>query len=213
MRWQINGTTYMPQPISAFRRAHALPKTFGVAHFQPKDFDGLASIEGAGNALLDMRNTLLDGLPAHVPIPSLLPLCNALTHAFEQALLAINAQVGLRDVELGFAVAGFSDFLQAWGFAVWQAHAQGNTTPDSASVYAAWLEASVRLEQTPFAYEHAGEVWQVWVVHDLYGRAGLLIQAGNVWHAVADVAYSCPANAYMEGLLCDIAEAIAGRLG
>lgn len=211
--WHLAGVAYDPVPIAAFRHAHALPKTFGVAYFQPKDFTGLASIDGAGAHLQHLRNELLGALPTTIARPLLLAQCEALAHDFAQRLQSINVHIGLRESELGFAVAGFSDFLQSWAFAQWRAYAQHQPPPTAAQVYAQWLSQSMRLEGSAHAYAHANVTWQVWVVHDLYGRAGLLVDTGTARHAVADPVYSCPANAFMQGLLCALADALAARLG
>lgn len=210
--WHLDGETHVPVPIATFRRAHALPKTFGVAHFQPKDFRGLASIEGAGASMQRLRDALLATLPATIAHPLLLTTCEELTRTFEQLLRGINVHIGLRESELGFAIAGFSDFLRGWTFALWHAHVNHQPAPSSAHVYAEWLAQSVRLEGTAHDYAHAGGTWRVWVVHDLYGRAGLLIDTGTARHAVADPVYSCPANAFMQSLLCALADALAARL-
>ena len=121
-------TTFIP--IKAFRAAHQLPNTFNIALFKSKDYAGLGRIDEAGAALNQLRTAVIAALPEHLLPMNWLSVLPDLTNLFEAQLYQINDQVGLRDVEIEFAVAGFSDALQAYAYAFAYANTTRTPLPD-----------------------------------------------------------------------------------
>lgn len=193
----IDGIERTFTPIKAFRAAHDLPPAFAVRHFEPKDYVGLGSLERAGDALTTLRAAVLNAAPAGQPVLAWLANAPALTDRFRAELLAINPRVGLREVEIDFAAAGFGDVLTAFLYARLR-----DPAADFQAVYAAWLHDSIRISQT----EHAYDGWRVRVITHAYGRFGLeCVRAGDT-HYVYDAALACPAQGFMESLLAAVCE-------
>ncbi len=191
-------------PIKAFRQAHQLPETFGVATFEPKDYTGLAQIDTAGNDMKDVRDAVLKAIPAHLTLPDLLEFVHTLTQLFRTQIYAINDHVNLKDVEIDFAVAGFSDVCQAYLYDRIRAHS-GKTTPQSFSAfYGTWLNDSVRVSQQTHIYTHENAVWSVYVINHAYGRVGLRVHINETTHYIADSTLACPAEGYMFTLLKEV---------
>lgn len=202
MRLTIDGSPRPFTPIRAFREAHGLPPTFGVALFEPKDYTGLGRIDQAGAELNAVRAAVLAAIPARLTIQAWLGFAPELTRFFTDQLYAINSKVNLRDVEIEFAAAGFSDVCQAVIYAIMRAH--GAAPPPFEAIYGAWLDQTTRVSQTVHAY---GD-WQVQIVTHAYGRAGLIVRAGDETFYVQDSALSCPAEGYMASLLAEVAARI-----
>jgi hypothetical protein len=141
-------------PVKDFRAAHGLPPAFGVAWFEPKDYAGLGRIDHAGAELNAVRQTVLAAIPARMPLQGWMGFLPQLVALFERSLYDINAQVGLKDVEIEFAVAGFGDVCQALLYAMLRGNA------DFRQVYAEWLNSSIRLYGQPYDYEHEGQTWR-----------------------------------------------------
>ncbi|MCS6836253.1 MAG: hypothetical protein NZ750_09575 [Anaerolineae bacterium] len=190
--------------LRAFRQAHGLPADFGVSCFAPKHDDGLAHLDAGGQALALVRHDVLAVPTADRAEP--LARLEALAQAFEAALRRHNALVGLREPEIGYAVAGLRDALETWIFAhLHPAHAH----EPFPQVYAHWVGESARLDQQRHAYPHQGQTWTAQVVSTVYGRAGLRVvdPDGDV-HWVADEALACPAEGFMSRLLAELAESL-----
>lgn len=206
MRLTIEGVPRDFEPIRAFRAAYNLPPDFGVALFEPKDYSGLGSIDGAGAELNGVRAAVLAANPDRLPLLGWLAFIPQLTSLFTAQLNQINSKVRLHDVEIEFAAAGFADVCQAVVYAL----LRGNPPPFEA-IYGAWLDQTARVSQTVHAYA----AWRVQIVTHAYGRAGMIIDTGNsvdtgdAMHYVADSALGCPAEGYMASLLADVAEKIA----
>ncbi|MDX1992482.1 MAG: hypothetical protein SF029_08835 [bacterium] len=204
--------------IRDFRTAHGLPADFGLAHFEPKDYTGLGSVEDAGEALNQVRATLME-VVGHGKEPitpaALLDLPAAVGVVFRAELVRINDRVGLRQMEIDFAVAGLEDVLRSVGFALARAKATRTAPPLFADLYADWLNASVRVSVRVHEIDHRGERWQVRIFNTAYGRAGLIVTLPDGTTAyVRDAALACPVEGYMGTLLRDLAEGItAGFLG
>jgi hypothetical protein len=193
-------------PIKDFRQAHALPESFSVALFEPKDFSGLAALDHAGQEMNQLRQGVLDLLPTTIPKYDLLELAEGLQAAFRAGLYAINGQIGLKIEEVEFAVAGFGDMLRNWVYALFARRA------DFKAIYYQWLNDSIRVSQNLHEYSHQGQLWRVNILNHAYGRMGLKLQIGEDVYYLADSVYSCPAEGYMLGLLGEICEAIKARL-
>lgn len=198
-------------PIRQFRAVYNLPSTFGVPLFEHKDYTGLGSIERAGADLQGVRQTVLAAIPSlfpsHTALAEVLARIPSLTHVFQEALETINANVGLKDVEIDFAVGGFADVCNEYAFARLRAHLERREPPTFEQVYQTWLDGTVRVLPTVHPYAYGDEVWQVQVIVHAYGRAGLVVQTSDATqsiHYVHDAALGCPAEGYMLTLLAEV---------
>lgn len=193
--------------IKTFRAAHHLPEQFGVALFEPKDYTGLGRIDRAGNALNEVRQAALNAIPQQMPLRSWLSYLPTVTAAFEDKLRAVNPRIGLRDVEVEFAAAGFQDMCSTLIFALMRAHTEKLPlqTLSFAEVYVEWLNSTVRVSQTVHPYQHNAATWQVQTVSYAYGRAGLIVKTDAETFYVADAALGCPAESFMFTLLAQVA--------
>jgi hypothetical protein len=199
MQLTIEGTPRQFEPIKAFRAKHDLPPEFGVALFEPKDYNGLGRIDRAGADLNSVRATVLDAIPAKMALRDWLNFIPDLTDLFRRALEAINLKVGLHDVEIEYAAAGFADVCQA----VVYAKVRGAEMPFEA-IYGMWLDQTVRVSQT--VHRYGG--WDVQIVTHAYGRAGMIVREGSETHYVSDSTLGCPADGYMATLLADVSARI-----
>jgi len=207
----IDGLSYTFTPVKDFRAAHNLPPEFGVSYFAPKDYSGLGRIDRAGAELNSVREAVLSALPEKIPAVQWLSVLPDLTQLFQNKLYEINPQVGLKDVEIEYAVSGFSDVCQAYAYALVRAHAAHQPTPDFRVVYTDWLSGTARIFAEEYPYLHQGQQWNIRIVAHSYGRIGLLIQAGETTHAVYDPALACPAEGFMTVLLGEVAARMAGN--
>lgn len=191
--------------VREFRAAHHLPETFGIALFEPKDTAELGSIADAGAALNDVRDLLLAVTPELYAQVGILDFPSALGAIFRGQLAEINAQVGLRQPEIDFAVAGLEDLLRAVVFALIRTQINRTAPPAFEALYAQWVNESVRVSARVHAYHHDGEAWSVQIVNTVYGRVGLIVRTPSATYHVHDTALTCPADGYMAGLLREIA--------
>lgn len=203
MQFIIDGIPYDFVSIKDFRAAHRLPPEFGVSLFEPKDYTGLGRIDRAGAELNALREAVLAAMPE--PVTDWLALVPHLTRVFEQQLYAINHQIGLRDVEIDFAVSGFSDGLQAYAYALARAKVAHEPLPDFHRVYSDWLNSTLKVFAQVYPYTLDEQPCQVQIVAHAYGRMGLLIHTGNMTYAVYDPALTCPAEGFMTTLLTEVA--------
>lgn len=191
--------------IRAFRASQGLPEEFRVAYFEPKDYTGLGSIEHAAHDLVDLRRRLLAAMPSLPTLPQWMAYLPGLQQLFRDQLEAINEQVGLREVEIDFAAAGFGDVCQAWVYALVHAQASRQPPPPFKQVYAEWLYSTIRQS----ALVHRYQDWQVQMITHAYGRIGLAASRGDQTFYVYDAALACPAEGYMLTLLSDVTAQIA----
>ncbi len=213
MQLIIEGQRHDFVPIKDFRAEQGLPAEFGMALFEPKDYTGLGRIDRAGAELNAVREAVLDAIPGKLPLPAWMAFLPELTRLFQSKLYEINPRVGLKDVEVDFAVAGFHDVCQALLYAMLRAHTGGAPQPEFRHVYDEWLNSSTRLFSEVYGYEHRGQHWRIRVVAHAYGRAGLIIDTGEVRHYVHDPALGCPAEGFMASLLGEVAARILGAAG
>jgi hypothetical protein len=213
MRLTIEGQIHDFIPIKEFRARFDLPLAFGVALFEPKDYAGLGRIDRAGAELNTVRQTVLEAIPDRMPLQNGMAFLSELTALFQRKLYDINPHVGLKDVEIEFAVAGFGDVCQALLYALLRARAGGNPLPDFHQLYGEWLDSSVRIFGETYEYTHAGQTWRVRLLAHAYGRAGLIVDTGAETHYVYDPSLGCPAEGYMAALLSDVAERIIAATG
>jgi hypothetical protein len=195
----IEGESRSLIPIKDFRAAQGLPPDFGVAFFEPKDYDGLGRIDRAGAELNRVRAALLDALPEQMDKRGWLAFLPDYARLFEDQLYTINDHVGLKDVEIEFAVAGLSDVLHHLAYGLLRGGVNFR------QVYSEWLDNSLKVFSQVYNYEHQGRAWQVQIIAHAYGRTGLVIHAGDETFYVYDTALGCPAEGFMATLLFDIA--------
>ena len=195
-------------PIKSFRETFDLPDTFGVAMFEPKDFRGLGKIESAGPELNFVRRAVLDAIPTEMPLHAWLAYLPNLSRLLENKLHEVNADIGLKSVEIDYAVSGFEDVLQSLLYAMIRARSAGEPTPQFMSIYTTWLNDSVKISSKVHSYIHKGATWAVQVVNNAYGRVGLIVWMDDDTHYVRDVRLGCPAEGFMVTLLSDVAARI-----
>jgi len=214
MRLMINGRPHDFIPIQIFRARWNLPDDFGVAHFEPKDWQGLGALTGSGEALARMRQGVIEAVPPVIRLFELLAQVEASAQLFRRELEAANVQIGLRQVEVDFAAAGFQDVMQSIAYHLIQLAqtyradlAQLHNRFDFAAIYQAWLEASTRISATTHRYppEDNGRQFEVRLVYNAYGRIGLAVGVANEAYYVADTSLACPAANYM----ADLCQAVA----
>ncbi|MBA3873813.1 MAG: hypothetical protein H0X30_32170 [Anaerolineae bacterium] len=204
MQFTIEGIIYNFIPIKIFRATHQLPTTFDIALFEAKDYAGLGRIDAAGAALNQLRTAIIAALPERLLPLKWMNVLPDLTHLFEEQLYRINDQVGLRDVEIEFAVAGFSDALQAYAYAFAYSTTTRTPLPDFQSVYTEWLNGTIKVFTQEHPYLLDDESCSIQVIAHAYGRIGLLIHAADTY-AVYDPVLACPAEGFMTTLLADVA--------
>lgn len=213
----IDGTPREFVPIKQFRAAHDLPASFGVGHFQPKDWNGLGALDRAGASLMTLRANVMEAVPAHIVPARLLTVVSVLSAVFHRELTAINPTVGLQVVEVEFASAGFNDVCQAYAYALTRSRLNGAelsfssaavTTVSFDQVYADWLNASVKIASPVYPYPHADQTWGVQVIAHAYGRIGLMVADAEGVTYVADTTLACPAEGFMVALLTDVCASI-----
>ena len=204
MQFTIEGIPYDFIPIKAFRADHGLPNTFDITLFESKDYVGLGRIDAAGAALNQLRAAIMAALPKQLLPLNWLSVLPDLTHLFEAQLYQINDQVGLRDVEIEFAVAGFSDALQAYAYAMAYAHSTHTPLPDFQTVYTEWLNGTIKVFAQKHSYLLDDDPCTIQVIAHAYGRIGLLIRASSTY-AVYDPLLACPAEGFMTTLLAEVA--------
>lgn len=201
MRLYLYGNWHTAVPLRAFRQQYGLGEDFAMAHFAPKDFAGLAKLDHASELLDLLANQLVEY--AQTLNLAVLEACTAVQEHFDHLLCAQNAQVGLREVEIDYAVAGLGDALRHYAYVLLQARALKLSTPDFVQVYQRWVGESARVASQFQDYSQQGRMWQVQVVTTVYGRAGLWVH-GDALPApvlVADERYACPAEGFMGRLL------------
>lgn len=208
----IGGERIVFIPLNAFRAMHMLPEQFSIRHFDPKDNSGMARIDHAGEIYRDLETAVMAAVPERLSILSLLDACDQLEVAFRSALERVNPDIGLRDVEIDYAVAGFADMLCRWCYALIQTKTTNQSAPAFSQVYGDWLGESIRIAAREIAYAHSGDIWQIRVVNHVYGRIGLQVRMASGVQYVADHTHACPAEAFMARLLQRIALQLAERV-
>ncbi|TVR20581.1 MAG: hypothetical protein EA396_10425 [Anaerolineaceae bacterium] len=191
----INGQPFVP--IRTYRARHDLPDEFGVAYFEPKPDEGLARLDGAGDALETLRRATLHAIPATTTHERLLVAIDAAADAFTRALNAVNGDIGLKPEEIDYACAGFRDVLGAWGYAVIRQRPAHFDAAHFDALYNDWIADSVRIAARTFAYTHGGTTYHANIISTVYGRVGLRVVADGVTTYVADAVHACPAQSFM----------------
>ena len=206
---QVANDLHTFTPVKAFRQTYQLPADFGVALFEPKDYSGLGRVDQAGAELNIVRQAVLDALPAQMPLFAWLDFIPSLAQLFQNKLDEINPEVGLKNVEIEYAVAGFRDVMLDFLYAMLRARSASEPMPDFRQVYFKWLSSTVRISSDTHHYIHEGEMWAVQIVNHAYGRTGLVVWTPQDTHYIQDSAQGCPAEGFMSSLLTDVAKRIA----
>jgi hypothetical protein len=203
-------------PIQTFRAQWELPPDFGMALFEPKDWE-VGSMEGAGGILLAVKERVVAAVQPQLTLPELMAAVEALTLIFETELAQANLQIGLRPEEVDFAVSGFRDILQAAAFRLIQLSYTGGDEPlcrqfDYLAVYQTWLDDSVRVSSVAHAYRNEALLCEIRVIYNAYGRVGLEIKNGPETYYVMDMSLACPAASFMRDLCGEVAQALCRAL-
>jgi len=204
MELVINHIRHNLTPIRKFRADYHLSDTFGLSLFEPKNFEGLANLEGSGEALDVLKDAIIHALP---PRLTTLPTFDFLEHIvrlFENTLNAVNPLIGLRDVEIGYAVSGFSDILNSWLYDAIRA-TQTHIAPTPFDVvYADWLANSGRRSEKMYTYSYQDDEWKIRFLYNAYGRVGFQVDMSTQTTYVQDTIYICPAEGFIHQLTRDM---------
>ncbi len=218
MQLTLDGITPTFISLADFRVQWGLPDEFALVLFEPKDWD-VGSMDGSGRAMTALRQHVIAGVPAQVSLTELLPRVEALVNLFEREMLAINTQIGLREVEVDFAVAGFADVMRGAAYQLIQLgqECRGNLAEvrrrfDFGVVYQGWLDASARLAGKTYAYTSQNRHFEIQTIYNPYGRVGLKIRVENEDYYVTDLTLACPAASFMQGLCYGVAQGLAEAL-
>ena len=215
----INNQNRTLIPIQTFRAQLGLPDSFQMAYFESKEWEGLGSLDGAGPALATTRQHVIQAVPPQITLTDLLSTVDDLNYIFRHELGAANVQVGLRTIEVDFAVSGFYDVLQAVAYRLVQLYhshrddlAQVRHNFDFAGVYQTWLNNSVQVSTTTHIYEHADAQFKVRIIYNIYGHIGLEVAVTDELYYVMDMSLACPASSYMYDLCNQVAQALCRAL-
>ncbi len=141
-----------------------------------------------------VREAVLSALPECMTAPQWLLFLPDLTRLFQDKLYDINPRVGLKEVEIEYAVGGFSDVCHAFAYALVRARAAQNSLPDFRTVYTDWLSGTGKVFIEKYTYDHHGQIWNIQLVAHAYGRMGLIINISEMLHRVYDPILVCPAE-------------------
>jgi hypothetical protein len=212
MKLKINHQLQEFTPIQEFRAQWDLSDEFDMNYFEPKDLTGLGSIEGAGDALAEMKQNVIASVPETITPINILNVIDLLVKDFQYQLQIANKHVGLRFHDVGFAVAGFEDVLRSAAYELLQLNHtyQGDITQirqnfDFPAVYQNWLDDSARLSASVHVYQHDDQQFEVRVVNHIYGRVGLEVSVANEIYYITDKSLACPGESYMYGLCLGVA--------
>lgn len=215
MQLRINNQNRTLIPIQTFRAQWGLPDSFQMVYFESKEWKGLGSLEGAGPALATVRQRMIQAVPSQVTISSLLSAVDDLSYIFRHELGAANVRIGLRSVEVDFAVSGFYDVLQAVAYRLAELyHTHRNDLTqlghsfDFPNIYQTWLDNSVQVSTTTHTYKHNDTQFKVRIIYNIYGHIGLEVETANELHYVVDMSLACPASSYMYELCSQVAQAL-----
>lgn len=212
MKLRIHDLDHEFIPLKDFRATHQLPDTFNINQFEPKNYEGLGSLDTAGTAMNEVREHVLQLIPDKIAFPELLRFIDHIQLQFQTDLFNINSAIALKDVEVEFAVAGFGDVLRAMMYAMIPAKASKEPMPSFDSMYYGWINDGIRVSQQIHTYPHNETDWKIQVVNHVYGRAGLQITINDEVVYVADGSHLCPAEGFMYTLLKDASKKIWSAL-
>ncbi len=201
IRLHIDGQARTLTDIRSFRTEHDLPETFGVNHFEPKDYTELGTLENAGSNLTRLRQRVLDAIPRRAELLDLFDLPGHVASAFERGLHKINDEVGLRQSEINFARSNFEDILRTISFDVVRANRTREQPSTFAAIYHEWLFQTVRVSSKAHRYNVHDDEWLVQIINHAFGRVGLRVRISDQTTYVFDPSLACPAEGFTVGLL------------
>lgn len=204
MKLRIDGVEHELILIKDFREAHQLPETFGIAQFEPKNYEGLGSLDNAGAPMNELREHVLQLIPDAVTVQELMQFIDHIQLQFQTDFFNINESIALKDVEIEFATAGFGDVLRAMMYKMIPAKVSKGEMPSFEGIYYQWINDSVRVSRQVHEIQHHDMTWKIQIINHVYGRAGLRINIGDDIVYVADGSYLCPADGFMYTLLKDV---------
>ena len=218
MQLKINGQLQTFTSIQTFRKQWDLPIDFQVDYFEPKDWEGLGSMKGADEALIQMKQEVLDVIPETITPLNILSVVDILSQTFRYLMETANEQMGLRYHDIGFAAAGFEDVLRGTSYHLLRLNHtyQGDVEQirqnfDFSSTHQNWLDASARLSTTMHTYQHGDNQFKVRIVNHIYGRVGLEVQTATEVYYVLDKSLACPGEGYMWKLFQEITQVLIER--
>ncbi len=201
---KLHHQSYPLTTLPVFRKEWGLPDEFSVAYFEPKDTAGLGSLEGASSALALVKQRVLQSVPAKTRVADVMTYAEGLSRIFEPELTAVNTQIGLKPVEIEFAVAGFEDVLRSVAYKLIELQYTHRQNPqqieadfDFATIYQDWLDDSTRLGGLVHNYEASPPQFEVQIIYNVYGRIGLAVTVNEEIYYVYDPTLSCPASNFM----------------
>ncbi|GAB4513278.1 MAG: hypothetical protein OHK0046_13950 [Anaerolineae bacterium] len=212
MQLRIDGENRTLTDIRAFRVEHEVPDEFSVALFEPKDYTGLGSVNSGGEAMNIIRVSVVSVIPPSIHVLELLPFVEQLQKYFRVRLYMANAEINLRDEEIDFAVSGFTDVVQKVADAIIYAGNTHTPIPDFDPLYQQWLDDTTRVSRRVHTYKHNGQMWNVNVLNNAYGRIGLIVETAEGMHYLYDPKLACPAEGFMYNLLKEVAVRISGAV-
>lgn len=205
----INHQRYTLTPIRQFRAEYQLPDDFGVGLFEPKDFTGMASIDGAGDALKTLRQTVLERLSSSKPDLLNSDFWEYDIGLFYHTLKKVNDAIGLKDAEIDFAFSGYVDMLNTW-FADYFRAKQTKTPPTPFdTLYDEWVANSGRRSERIHLYQYNGADWHIRILNNIYGRVGLQVDMPDKTVYIHDPIYQCPAEGFMRHLLREVVQKLS----
>ncbi len=218
MELTINGRHCKFVPLVDFRNQWHLPETFGIVYFEKKDWP-VGDLREARQPLSFVKQRVLEAVPLQVLPPELLLQIEQLTTIFRYELEQVNEDIGLREVEIDFAVDGFHNVLHDVAYRLLELNQvyRGDTGQiraefDFTGCYQAWLDAVTRVLTTSYSYTHNGVMFDVRIVYSAYGRVGLEVTVNDQVHYVLDSTLACPAINFMEVLCRQTAQALCEAL-
>jgi hypothetical protein len=208
MEWLLQGELRQVMSLASFRALYDLPPEFGLASFVRKDYTRAGRIGGAGTALQTVRTALVNAIPSETPPGGWMAFIFTLQRQFRQQLYAVNAYVGLQPSEIDYAVTGCCDVLRMFVYEIGCAQLAGNPLPEFHQIYFTWFNSNIHLSRPVAHYVYGDYLWQIQVISNPFGRAGLAIETHADTHYVYDPELACPAAGFVSSLLRDIADTI-----
>lgn len=218
MKLKIDHQEHTFVPIQTFRDTWDLPDNFTVAYFEPKNW-AVGSIDGSGKLLAVVKDRVIEAVESRTSWNELPLTVEKLALIFRIELESANRAIGLREAEIDFAVAGFSDVLNAAAYDLIRLSQKFSHIPaeicegfNFATIYQAWLNETVRVSSVAHEYQHENLRLKVQVIYNAYGRIGMKVQTADEVYYVVDTALACPAAGYMYDLCSTVARELCAAV-
>ena len=218
MRLEIEGELREFVPLSTFRGRWKLPSEFGVAYFEPKDWDVGAMDYSSHETLKEIKHAVVAGVPKTLLNSDLLLQPQRLAAIFREKLQVANVHIGLNEDQLDFAVDGFQNILQNISYDLIRLQ-QTYRDPLEAqrqfnfdAIYQQWLNDSVTIFAKTYTYAQAGTDFEIRIISYVYGRMGFQARVAGDTYYVLDMTLACPAWRFMGQLSRSVAESLCKAL-